>query len=222
LVYQAVGFMMHLPQSETMRRNMVDSQLRPSGVNTPWIISAMLDTPREAFIPGDNSGAYMDRAVPLGGGRWLNPPVAHGHMLMLADIAPTDRVLLVGGGTGYLAALVSRQVRALVVVEESAALAEAFSANLPDVSLVQGPLSAGAAGQGEFDLILVDGAIAALPDALAAQLAEDGRIVAGLVDGPVMRLATGMKRAGHVTLRPVLDMEIAPLPGFELAKEFVF
>ena len=214
--------MMHLPQSEAMRRNMVDSQLRPSGVNAPWVLAAMLEIPRETYVPGDQSAAYMDRAVPLGGGRWLNPPVANGQMLVLADLAPTDRVLLIGGGTGYLADVLSRRVASLVVVEESAELAATCAANLPDIHVFQGPLSSGAAEQNGFDVIIIDGAIAHLPDAVAAQLADDGRVIAGLAEGPVTRLAMGVKRSGHVTLRPVLDMEIAALPGFAHAKEFVF
>lgn len=214
--------MMHLPQSEAMRRNMVDSQLRPSGVNTPWVLAAMLETPREDFITGDKSAAYMDRSLPLGEGRCLNPPVSLGQMLMLADVSPTDRVLLVGAGTGYLATLLKRRVQSLVAVEESPALAAAFGTACPEVKLVNGPLADGAAEHAPFDIIIIDGAIARLPESLIAQLAEGGRIVTGLLDGPVSRLASGIKRGGHVALRPALDLEIAALPGFAPAKEFVF
>jgi protein-L-isoaspartate(D-aspartate) O-methyltransferase len=215
-------FMTLLPQSEEMRRHMVDSQLRTSGVNTPWIIAAMLATPRESFVPGDNASAYMDRSVPLGSGRMLNPPVAAGQMLMIAEPRPSDHVLLVGASTGYLATLLSGRVASLVAVEESAELGAAFTANLPGSTLIAGPNVAGAPEHGPYDLILIDGAIEILPDTLAAQLADGGRIATGLIEGPVTRLATGVKRGEHLVLRAVHDMEFAPLPGFAKAREFVF
>ena len=211
-----------LPQSEQMRRNMVDSQLRTSGVNTPWILAAMLATPREAFVPGDASGAYMDRAVPLGSGRMLNPPLAAAQLLQIADIKRDDRVLLIGAGTGYIAALLADRVELLVAVEESAELADVFAVNVPAVPLVCGPHKDGSAIYAPYSLILIDGSIAELPESLSEQLAGGGRIVTGITDGPVTRLATAVKRGSHLALKAVADMEIAALPGFARAKEFVF
>lgn len=211
-----------LPQSEAMRRNMIDSQLRTSGVNVPWILAAMQATPRELFVTGDGGLAYMDRAAGLGGGRKLNPPVAAGQMLQVAEPAPADRVLLVAAGAGYLAALLAPRVATLVAVEESAELAALFRSNLPAITLIEAANAAGAAADGHYDLIIIDGAIEQLPDALTEQLAEGGRLVTGLIDGPVTTLAHGVKLGGQISLRPVGEMEIAPLPGFAPAKEFVF
>jgi protein-L-isoaspartate(D-aspartate) O-methyltransferase len=211
-----------LPQSEEMRRNMVDSQLRTDGVNAPWILAAMLATPRETFAPRASSAVYMDRSFPLGGGRMLSPPVAAGQMLLAAEPKPADRVLLIGAGTGYLAALLVRRVTSLVAVEESGELADKFAAALPDVQLSRSAHSAGAADHAPFDLIIIDGAIEELPQTLVDQLVDGGRVVIGITDGPVTRLATGVKRGSHLALRTVADMEIAPLPGFARAKEFVF
>ena len=211
-----------LPLSEEMRRNMVDSQLRTSGVNAPWILAAMLAAPREAFVPSANSAVYMDRSFPLGGGRMLNPPLAAGQMLSVAEPKATDRVLLIGAGTGYLAALLARRVTSLMAVEESAELADSFAANVPDVRLLRGGHKTGAPDNAPFDLIIIDGAIEELGEQLADQLADGGRIVTGITDGPVTRLAIGVKRGSHLALRPVADMEIAALPGFARAKEFVF
>jgi protein-L-isoaspartate(D-aspartate) O-methyltransferase len=211
-----------LPQSDEMRRNMVDSQLRTSGVNAPWILAAMLATPREAFVANANSAVYMDRAFPLSSGRVLNPPLAAGQMLMVAAPSSTDRVLLIGAGTGYLAALLARRVAVVIAVEESADLANCFTANAPDVQLLHSANNAGAPDDAPFDLIIIDGAIEELPQSLADQLIDGGRIVTGITDGPVSRLATGVKRGSHLALRTVADMEIAALPGFARAKEFVF
>lgn len=220
---QAMGFMKQLPQSEEMRRNMVDSQLRTNGVNATWIIAAMLATPREAFVPAEAATAsYMDRSIPLGGGRMLNPPLAAGLILNVAEPTKANKVLLVGAGTGYLAALLAPQVGSLVAVEEVGALADAFKANVPSVSLVEGPLAQGAAAHAPYDLILIDGGVEQLPDELVEQLAEGGRLVTGLIEGPVSQLASGVKRGGHVALRPVIDTELAPLPSFARAREFVF
>jgi protein-L-isoaspartate(D-aspartate) O-methyltransferase len=219
---QAMDFMKQLPQSEEMRRHMVDSQLRTSGVNAPWIIAAMLATPREAFVPGDSAAVYMDRAVPLANARMLNPPLAAGLMLSTAEPGADDKVLLIGAATGYLAALLAPRVASLVAVEEAGPLADMFRSNLPAVTLVTGPLAAGALDNGPYDLIMIDGGIEQLPDALVEQLVEGGRIVTGLLEGPVSRLATGVKHGAHLALRPVIDTEIAPLPGFQRTKEFVF
>jgi protein-L-isoaspartate(D-aspartate) O-methyltransferase len=217
-----MGFMSLSQQSAEMRRNMVDSQLRTNGVNAPWIMAAMLDVQREDFAPDNAAGVYMDRAIPLGHGRMLNPPLTAGLMLNAADVRTSDKVLLVGAGTGYLAALLVRRCATLVAVEQDAALAQSFSAKLSGVTLVTGPLTAGAPEDAPYDLILIDGGIETLPDALVAQLAEGGRVVTGLIEGPVSRLAAGVKRGAHLALRTVTDTEVAPLPGFQQVQEFVF
>ncbi len=220
---QAMGFMMQLPQSEEMRRNMVDSQLRTNGVNAPWILTAMLATPREAFVPAEAApAAYMDRSIPLGNGRMLNPPLAAGLMLSLAEPVPDDRMLLIGAGTGYMAALLATRVATLVAVEEPGALADSFRANLPAALLVEAPLAQGSVEHGPYDLIVIDGGIEQLPDTLVDQLVEGGRMVTGVIEGAVSRLAFGVKRGGHVALRPAIDTELALLPGFARAQEFVF
>ncbi len=211
-----------LPQSEELRRNMVDSQLRTSGVNAPWIIAAMLATPREAFVADASSAVYMDRSFPLGGGRMLNPPLAAGQMLMVAEPKTNDRVLLIGAATGYLTALLGKRVASLTAVEETTELADSFAASLPNVQLLRSAHNEGAPEHAPFDLIIIDGAIDELPQAIADQLVDGGRIVAGITDGPVTRLASSVKRGNHLALRPVADMEIAALPGFARAKEFVF
>lgn len=211
------------PQSEAMRRNMVDSQLRTGGVNTPWLVAAMLAVPREQFVPKElQATAYTDRSIPLGGGRMLNPPLATGQMLMIAEPKMADHVLLIGAGSGYMAALLAGQVGTLVAVDDDAILAQAARTHNPDLNLIEAPLAAGAPDHAPYDLIIIDGAIEAVPDAIVAQLAEGGRIVCGLVDGPVSRLASGIKHGAHLALRAVSDLEVAPLPGFAHPKEFVF
>ena len=186
----AVGF-------ETARRAMIDSQLRTSGVNEPWVLSAFARVAREDFVPqAARSAAYIDRAIALGDGRFLAAPLVHGRMLAAADPVSDDRALLVGDGQGYLAAL----LRPLVAALDTVAPGEA------------GRLRK----QGTYSLIVIDGAIEELPAALAASLGENGRLVTGLDERGVTRLAIGRKVGDLVAMAPLAEIGIPRLP--ELAK----
>ncbi|MEQ1549772.1 protein-L-isoaspartate O-methyltransferase [Sphingorhabdus sp.] len=214
---------MQSAQSETTRRHMVDSQLRTNGITTAWIVKAMGELPRENFLPaGKEAFAYLDRSVPLGNGRMLNPPLATAEMLQIAEVSDSDNVLLIGAGTGYMAALLSGRAGKLVAVESDADLAKTARTNVAGLNLVEGGLGEGADKDAPYNVIVIDGAVEQLPAAIEAQLAEGGRIVAGLAEGPVRRLAVGTKHGGHVALRAFADTEVASLPGFERAREFVF
>lgn len=217
---------MNSPDYTLMRRAMIDSQLRTSGVSAPWIIAAMGEVPREDFVDADRATtAYMDRAIPLGAGRSLNPPVTTGLMLQAAGVRAEDKVLIIGAGTGYLSALVAKRADLVAAVEQSTDLIGKARINLKaavNVNLVEASLNQGAAKYGPYSLILIDGAIARLNDEIIAQLTDGGRAVAGLNEGAVSRLAMGIKRGGQIVLRPVGDCEISTLPGFEHIKEFVF
>lgn len=189
--------------SDAARRAMIDSQLRTSGVNEPWVLAAMARLPREDFVPADaRAAAYIDRAVPLGEGRFLAAPLVQGMMLTEARPSAEDKALLVGDGKGYLAALLGPLVGSLDAVDPAEA--------------------AGKKGKGSYSLIVVDGAIEELPGALAAQLAEDGRIVTGLVLRGVTRLAAGRKAGGEVALLPLAEIGIPVLPEFAAPKRWSF
>lgn len=214
---------MNSGQSETQRRNMVDSQLRTNGVTTTWIVRAMGEVPRERFLPADKTAfAYLDRSVPLGNGRALNPPLAAAQMLQAAEISADDNVLLIGAGTGYLAALLQGRAASITALESDVALAAAAREAVPGIAIVEAPLNQGVAASAPYSVILIDGAIEQLPTAVEAQLAEGGRIVTGLKEGPVTRLAIGVRHGAHIALRTFADLEVAPLPGFERTREFVF
>ncbi len=178
---------------QSARKAMIDSQLRTSGVNEPWVLAAFAAVPREDFVPAAmRESAYIDRAVPLGDGRFLAAPLVHGRML--GEAAPTieDNALLVGDGQGYLAALLRPLVGALDAVT-------------PDDTAKK-------RRKGPYSLLVVDGAAEELPAALLAQLAEGGRIVTGQVLRGVTRLATGRKIAGEVVLLPLAEIGIPVLP----------
>ncbi len=188
----------------TARRAMIDSQLRTSGVNEPWVLAAMARIAREDFVPEQSrAAAYIDRAIPLEGGGYLAAPLVHARMLVEAAPSPDDRALLVGDPSGYLAAL----LRPLVATLDCTGPAEATSAK---------------GKKGGYSLIVVDGAIEQLPEALGARLAGNGRLVTGLVERGVTRLAAGRKAAGDVALLPLAEMGIPVLPEFAAPRSWKF
>jgi len=208
-----------------MRSAMIDSQLRTNDVTDPAVVAAMGAVAREAHVPAAlASVAYMDRAIALGDERMLNPPLVTGRMLVAAAIRPGMRVLLIGGATGYTAALLAKlgaEVHAVEEVDALLAIGQPATAEA-NIRWVQGPLAAGAPDAAPYDRIIIDGAIDILPDALTAQLAEGGRIVAARRDGAVSRLVQGVKAGGAVALRSFADMDVAPLPGFAAPTGFRF
>ena len=213
------------PQLVAARRAMIDSQLRPSGISEASLLEAMGRLPREDFVAaGQRAIAYMDRALPLGGGRMLSAPLTQARLLQEARPRRSDRALLIGGGSGYLAALLAPQVASLTVVEPERRLremappekvraekvmaemataqtvttetgsAEAASAGMMAPRAVhwqEAPLAEGWAAGAPYDLIVIDGAAECIPDAIAIQLTPDGRLVTGVVQRGVTRLAIG-------------------------------
>ncbi len=215
--------------SRTRREAMVASQLRTNEVIDPAVVRVVLDTPREAFVPSAlREATYIDRAIPLGGGRALNPALTTARLIADAGIRPGDRVLVIGGASGYAAALIAGLGAAVTAVDEDGALVAmaraALDATGTAVELVEGPLAEGAPGHAPFDAMVVDGAIAALPAALNAQLRPGARIAFGIDDRGVTRLARAAAIAAPGTPRPVayVDLECVALPGFAAAPSFSF
>jgi len=187
------------------RRAMIDSQLRTSGVNEEYVLARMLAVPREDFLPAAKASlAYIDRAIALGEGGHLAAPLFYGKLLVEAAPRPKDRVLVVSGGTGYLAALLRPLVGELVTMAAADAEQAAAVTGTP------------------FSLIVIDGAIEQLPGTLAALLADDGRLVTGLLLRQVTRLASGRKVAGKVNLQPLEDLGIPVLHAFDAPKRWTF
>lgn len=213
-------------QFQSMRDAMVSNQLRTTAVSDPRVVAAMKAVPREAFVPEDRKAlAYVDVITPLANGRGLNPPMATGRMLTEAPVAAGDSVLIIGAATGYAASVASRLAAKVVAVEEDEMLAEKAASLLKaenNITLVKAPLAAGAPKQGPYDIILIDGLVETIPNALSAQLKDGGRIVAGLLDEGVCRLVRGIKAAGTISYLPFADAESVPLPGFAKPKGFSF
>jgi protein-L-isoaspartate(D-aspartate) O-methyltransferase len=210
---------------QPMRRTMIASQLRTTGVDDPRVLAAMDAVPRERFVPEErNALAYADTLVPLGGGRELNPPMTIGRLLTEAAPKPDDRALVVGAATGYSAALLARLVGSVVALEEDPALAARARKALAGSAIVviEGVLARGYAKAAPYDLILIDGAVELVPDALIAQLRDGGRLAAAILDEGVTRIAIGRKAGQGFGMVSVADAAAAVLPGFARARAFTF
>jgi protein-L-isoaspartate(D-aspartate) O-methyltransferase len=210
-----------VPDYVAARQAMVDSQLRPQGVNDPAVIEAMSLVPRERFVPDELKPlAYIDRAVPLGEGRALPPPAVLG--LLLTALAPLrrERALVVGAATGYSAAVLAEMGIATDAVECSSALAAAARKN--GVQVIEGALEAGNPKGGDYDFILIDGAVESIPDALVGQLKDGGRLGGAIVDKGITRLIIGRKAGSGFGYLTVADAATPALPGFQRPQAFTF
>jgi protein-L-isoaspartate(D-aspartate) O-methyltransferase len=210
---------------EHMRRAMVASQLRTTGTNDPAVLAAMGEVPRERFVPPRRTAvAYADALVPLGGGRQLNSPMALGRLLTEAAPEEAARALVIGAATGYAAAVIAKLVPSVVAVEEDPELAATARAALAGtgVTLIEGPLVAGHAAGAPYDLILIDGAVEQVPQALIDQLKDEGKLATGIVENGVTRLALGRKAGEGFGLAAFADAAAAVLPQFDRPKAFTF
>ena len=211
------------------RRTMVDRQVRTADVTDLRIIAALLEVPREAYVPVERRAiAYLDTDVPVNEtGRVLLKPMVFAKLVQAAAIAETDHVLDVGCATGYSAAVLTRLAGSVVALEEDAALARAADAALSqtgatNVSVVSGPLTAGWPRGAPYDAILLEGAGEVVPDSLLSQLKDGGRLVAVVSSGAVGKATIYRATGGRATAQPIFDAAAPVLPGFVKPRAFVF
>ncbi len=211
---------------DQLRRAMVSNQLRTNKVTDAAVLTVMGTTPRERFVAeGQGALAYRDTIVPLGEGRGLNPPIATGRLLDAAAPEPGEHVLVVGAGTGYVAALLAAVGCIVTALEESQDLstrAETALQGRAGITLAQGPLAAGWPAKAPYALVYVDGAVEQLPEAIINQVAEGGRLVGAIAERSVSRLILGRRAGGAFAYNAFADVETASLPGFAPAKAFTF
>lgn len=203
------------------RTMMVDTQIRPSDVTKFPIIEAMLSVPREAFVPAEKrEAAYVGEDLDLGGGRVMLEPRTLAKMLDALDIQGDDLVLDIGSGLGYSAAVIARMAEAVVAVEENEAWIEEAQSILNDhgadnVIVQQGALTEGAAQHGPYDVICIEGAVEHLPEGLAGQLKDGGRIGVLFAEGALGVARIGYKIDGKMNWRFAFNAGAPVLPGFE-------
>ena len=218
-----------MPDFASVRRNMVDCQIRTNKVTDARIIAAFGDLPREAFVDASShAAAYIDDDVRIAEGRYLMEPMVLARMVQSLDIGAGDVVLDIGCGTGYSSALLARLAATVVALESDPALAqqatEALTALAVDNAVVvEGPLTDGYAAQAPFDVIFFGGAVAEIPKPIIRQLGEGGRIVAVIRPHPGPGIATlGQCTNGIVSFRTLFDAATPLLPGFAKQAGFVF
>jgi protein-L-isoaspartate(D-aspartate) O-methyltransferase len=216
-----------MPDFASRRVMMVDTQVRPSDVTKFPIIAAMLDVPRERFVPADRrEAAYAEDNVPLKAGRVLLEARTLAKMLDALDIQPGDLVLDIATGLGYSAAVMAKMAEAVVAVEEDEGLASEAEAALAaagadNAVVVTAPLTQGAPKHGPYDIITLQGAVEIVPKALTDQLKEGGRIACLFMDGELGVCRIGLMIGGQVNWRDIFNAAAPVLPGFAREREFV-
>ncbi|HET6306281.1 MAG TPA: protein-L-isoaspartate O-methyltransferase [Rhodopila sp.] len=211
------------------RNRMVDSQIRPNRVTDLRVLSAMRRLPREQFLPANAWPlAYADEDVPLGNGRYLLEPMVLARMLQAARLRDGERVLVVGAGTGYGAAVLADCGCRVTALEDDPALlalaGRVLPQEAPNVSLVSGKLAEGWAAAGPYDLILIEGAVAQIPPALAAQTNHSGgRILAAIyAEGHATQAVIAEPTVLGVGISPLFDCATPVIPSLRSAPVFAF
>ncbi|NJM34546.1 MAG: protein-L-isoaspartate O-methyltransferase [Rhodomicrobium sp.] len=216
------------------RETMVESQIRPNAVTNTGLLKAMLEMPRERFVPPAlRSLAYMDGALRVepardgGPARYLLSPMVFAKLVQLAVIGSGDRVLDVGPATGYSTAILAMLAKDVTALEPDAGLAaiakDALTeAGIENASFVTGPLKEGWPDGAPYNAIFLNGRIAQSPDRLLAQLAPGGRLVTVMGSETAPKAHLFCKIDSTIQDITAFDAGAPLLPGFERQPEFSF
>ncbi|MCP4328125.1 MAG: protein-L-isoaspartate O-methyltransferase [Alphaproteobacteria bacterium] len=212
------------------RQHMVECQIRTNKVNDPAIVEALTKVPRENFVPESmRSIAYVDEDIAIDRDRYLMEPMVLARLLQEMSPEASEIALVVGGATGYSAAVLADICTTVVVLESDPALARKandalVALGIDNAVVVEGPLTDGCPAQGPFGVILFDGAVDEVPAVYFDQLGENGRAAAVISDGGggVGRATLFLKEAGRIWHRTVFDAAIHLLPGFRKPASFTF
>ncbi|GHC46856.1 protein-L-isoaspartate O-methyltransferase family protein [Neogemmobacter tilapiae] len=206
---------------------MVNTQVRPSDVTKFPIIAAMLAVRREVYVPAERrEAAYVGENLPLAPGRVVLEARTLAKLLDALDVQPTDAVLDIGCGLGYSTAVLARLAEAVVAVEDDEARATEAQRTLSaegvdNAAVMTGPLAAGSAKHGPYDIIVLQGGVEKLPAGLADQLKDGGRIGAVFMTGALGVARVGFKADGRITWRDAFNATAPVLPGYEERKGFL-
>ena len=208
------------------RMIMVDTQVRPSDVTKFPIIDAMLEIPREDFVPDRlREAAYVGENLSLPGGRTMLEPRTLAKMLDALNIQPDQVVLDLGCGLGYSTALAARLADFVVGVEDDADRAEEAQSNLSEygidnAAVMLGPLAEGAAKSAPYDVIVMQGAVQDIPEMILDQLRDGGRIGAIFAEGALGVVRIGHKNDGTISWRFAFNAGAPIIDGFEKRSVF--
>ncbi len=222
---------MNIQLKTAARENMLKSQILTGHVLSPRVLEALMTVAREDFVPDPLKGAaYVDEEIPLGNDRFMMEPLDFARLLKHAAIGEDETVLDIGCATGYSAAVLSKLARKVVAVEEDGMLAETAAGLLaayPNVVFRKNPLTNGSGEAAPYDAIIVEGAIECLPQALADQLREGGRLIAAEHDAAakvgvagLSKLTEYRKVRGALYKTVLRDANMALLPAFRKPSVF--
>ena len=216
----------------TARQKMVDGQVRTSDVTDSRILDAMLEVPREAFVPeGKQALTYLDLDLDVSAGgnpkRCLIKPVVTAKLMQAAEIKQGDKVLVVGAASGYAAALVAKLAGQVTATESDPALAARASGVLNQLGCGNVTVKTAAAADGDtagapYDVIVLNGATEIMPEGLYRQLSEGGRLVGVFATSQPPRATIVTHSHGDFGHRTLFDAAVPVLPGLERRPAFVF
>jgi protein-L-isoaspartate(D-aspartate) O-methyltransferase len=214
---------------EQARFNMIEQQIRPWDVLDPAVLSLLTVVKREDFVPqAYRSLAFVDTEVPLPGGQCMLAPRVEARLLQELAVHKHERVLEIGAGSGHMAALLAHRAQHVVTMEIRPELARMAATNLQRAAVVNvdvrtGDGARGLAAEGPFDVIVLSGSVAEVPQTLLAQLKVGGRLVGIVGQLPVMRatLVTRGSEHGYASVE-LFDTVAQRLVGFDEPTRFSF
>ncbi len=214
---------------EIARRNMLEGQVRTNDVTDLALQRAIAAIPREKFVPNaKQSLAYAEDNIEIESGRYLMQPRTFSKLLQALEIEPTDLVLDVACGLGYSSAVLSRLANVVIALEDDEKTVQSATSRLEaleidNVAVIHGDLAAGVPAEGPYDVILINGGVEMVPEALLAQMKEVGRLGTVVMDGACGHVYVHEKiKGGKISKRMIFDAQIPVLRGFEKPPAFVF
>ncbi len=207
------------PDFAAARNEMVAHQIRSRGIVSARVLDSIAAVPRHEFVPvAAQASAYSDEALPIGGGQTISQPFMVAAMSDALQLSGSERVLEIGGGSGYQAAVLSLLAKDVIVVELRSSLAGACRERLArlgyaNVGVEVGDGSLGWPAGAPYDAILVSAAAPAIPPPLIAQLAEGGRLVIPVGDSERQSMLRIVKRVGGLEKESLLTCLFVPLLG---------
>jgi len=214
---------------EQARFNMIEQQIRPWDVLDAGVLSLLAMVRREDFVPAAYKAlAFVDSEIPLGHGQVMLAPRVEARLLQEAQVQRHERVLEIGAGSGFMAALLAHRAQSVISLEKVPALAQLATANLRRAGVLNASVremdgAAGLPAEGPFDVILLSGSVPEVPQALLDQLKVGGRLLAIVGQEPMMRAVriTRLSATGLQT-EELFDIVAPRLSGFDEPTRFAF
>ena len=217
-------------QFATLRKAMVDSQIRPNKVIDVQVIEAFSTVPRELFVSRQmQEMAYIDEDIHLSGGRFIIEAMVMARMIQALKLVPSDNVMCIGAGTGYGAAILSSLAASVIAIETRTQMVEkaqqiVASLDIGNVAVVKSRLQEGYPSEAFYQGIIIEGGVEYVPQALFDQLSDGGHLVSVLrMQGVDVGEATlWHKHNGHVTSKALFTAQVPVLDEFKLKPKFTF